>query len=266
LTNNVYSVNYIIDQLDKTKNQLLDLNFEAFLRIALKFYPIISSFQSFTQNNNNDQSKLRSFRSLHFCAESIHEYYSWPYGKRKAMEWMRALHIKRKCEEIIKSVQNISDAKFIEIWSTKSILLWLRSHGYTPLEYQHMTLPCDNDLDKTAESVLTTNYVNSLTPFNRILNNQIYIKIFDKLDETSEDADNDDLIIDVENTHDTTRYKNSKIENRKVESSFNEKANNYIEMCEGSKYVCEQLELVSDFKILDFLIELILKQIIFLNF
>jgi hypothetical protein len=243
---NIYSINYLIDQLDKTKNRLLDLNFEAFLRTALKFYPIVSSLSSLA----HDQSKTRFFRPSSFCASSIHEFYSWPYGKRKAMEWMRALHVKRKCEELIKSVQNDSNEKSIEIWSTKSVLLWLRSHGFTPLEYQHMA--SENDSEKNEKSSLTMSYVNSLTPFNKILTHNNYLKMFDKKSESREQTDKDDsLIIDVVNESDqieNSALRCSKISNQNVEYLLNENTSNYIEMCEGSRYVKEQLNLVSFFK------------------
>ena len=245
---NIYSINYLIDQLDKAKNRLLDLNFEAFLRTALKFYPIISSFSSLA----HDQSKTRFFISSSFCASSINEFYSWPYGKRKAMEWMRALHVKRKCEELIKSVQNDSNEKSIEIWSTKSILLWLRSHGFTPLEYQHMA--SEKDSDKNEKSSLATSYVNSLTPFNKILRDEDYLKMFDKKSENREQTDKDDsLIIDVVNESDqveNSALKSFKISNQYFEYLLNENTSNCIEMCEGSQYVKEQLDLVSFFKVL----------------
>ena len=270
LTNNVYSINYLIDQLDKTKTSLLDLNFEAFLRTALKFYPIISSIQNLTNTNNSEQSKTRYFKPLPFSAQSIHEFYSWPYGKRKAMEWMRALHVKRKCEEIIKLIQNSSDKKTVESWSTKSVLLWLRSHGYTPLEYQHMILPSERekDLDKYGKSVLTTSYVNSLTPFNTILGDQDYLKVFNDKTKWKEQMDNDDnLILDVENNDDQAQILKLKLKSKKssqnIASSFGEKMSNYIEMCEESQYVKEQLDLVSKFLKLNLNFIFTIKNVIF---
>ena len=68
----------------------------------MKQYPIILS-ENYHYYHPNFRHKLP------FAATSIHEFYSWPYAKRKANEWMRALEIKKKCIQMIKASYRLNN-------------------------------------------------------------------------------------------------------------------------------------------------------------
>lgn len=73
------------------------MTFESCLKIAVKQNPIILSNPSQIVENE-----------LPYWANSIHEFYSWSYAKRKAHEWMRALCLKRKSVKLMKEINNLT--------------------------------------------------------------------------------------------------------------------------------------------------------------
>ena len=234
-----FSVDFLSEQLEKSKQQLSRRNFEAFLKIALKCSPIIAPYQN-SNFSDNEEFKNNMPKELPFCAQSIHQFYSWPYAKRKASEWMRALHVKRTCEELIKKDNRSNEESSLKVWSTKSILLWLRSHGHTPLEYQHMLIETKN------EPYALTNYVNSLKPFNKILDQREYTTFFSKLEDSGVDIEIN--VVDDCSQDDAPK---SKVQ-QSLTNKFHLdelKSTNSIEMCEGSLYVREQLETVIFFRV-----------------
>ncbi len=89
--------------------------FENWIKLSLRHFPIVLNFNfetAFTETPN------RRKQNLVFCARTLQEFYMWPYAKRKANEWLRALNIKRFITDKIQ--------KNIPIWSTKAIVLYLR--------------------------------------------------------------------------------------------------------------------------------------------
>lgn len=103
----IYSTEFLVEQLMNKKQEAADIgsveseqaSFESFLKIAMKFYPII-----LTQYYPNYKHKLP------FCASSMQEFYSWSYAKRRANEWLRALYIKRKCIQMLKTSQKLNSS------------------------------------------------------------------------------------------------------------------------------------------------------------
>ena len=244
----VYSVHTLIESLDKNKPMSdSSITFESYLKIALKYYPIVLS----REYSSMDLQRLKF--KYPFCASSMHEFYSWPYAKRKSSEWMRALSIKRKCAHLIKSAKYF-DGSQVDLWSTKSIVIWLRSHGYTPLEYKHMVVSTGTKVDDSSEF----DYVDSLTPLSRLISIDKYLRFVNKsvwLNEENEhslgDGDEESVLIDIVNEVDDRRVKKLGADGKKLDSSSYtenlENKLNRIEMCNGSKYAKEQLDMVRFF-------------------
>ena len=121
----IYSVEHLAEKFNVNTN--FDINhrpiltgasstFENWIKLSLRHFPIVLNFNfetAFTQTPN-----ARRKPNPVFCARTLQEFYMWPYAKRKANEWLRALHIKHFIAENIQ--------KNIPIWSTKSIILYLR--------------------------------------------------------------------------------------------------------------------------------------------
>lgn len=228
----IYSLDYINDLVQKQNENRLEISsFESYLKRALKYYPIIS--------NSTRQNKL----TLPFCARSIHEYYSWPYAKRKASEWIRAVHLKRKCKQLIELSNNSNDIN-IEIWSTKSIVLWLRSHGYSPLEYKHMLLN-ETGINRF-ESIFKSNdfgYVNSFSSLNdlNLFKNFNLNNIYDEENDEIIDVISDNSLINSKKADKKVDIKNLN------EEEFDQNGYNNLEISEECKHIKEQLELVIHF-------------------
>jgi hypothetical protein len=218
------------------------MSYESCLKALLHNYPIFLA-----ENNFN---KPASIALPYLCASSLNEFYSWPYGKRKAIEWMRAVHLRRKCELIL-----LNDAKSEhldnkkQLWSTKRIVLWLRAHGFTPIERQHLTnVACKNEDN--------SGYVNSNVSYKQLVNANCTksIEINELLELTNsyrlpiEDhhAENSDFEeLDVLNVQDMLKKKNKSNESKSklIQNDQDLESNviNKIEMCEGSLYVQELL-------------------------
>lgn len=242
---NVHNLCSVKTVLNNLNCKLETFKFEGLIRQALANYPIINNLEL-----RNFHSKKKR-RHLSFSARSIHEFYSWPYAKRKASEWIRALYIKRKCSQIIESLNDHFKSKLnIQVWSTKCIVLWLRSHGYTPLEYQHMLVLSQFDNQpqiKDDEPYSYLNYVDSLSPLNKLFSNTKNLII--NLAEADISPNDDDCFIDVVNLEDEDPDRKklnaiSILKQRNERGLVNESGLNHVEMCDGSKHVREQLDMV----------------------
>lgn len=140
------------------------------------------------------------------------------------------------------------------VWSTKSVVLWLRSHGYTPLEYQHM-MPQEIliEQEESQDNSDTFHYINSFTPVNRLLSlRESDINDSNKLKDLDKETDEQNMFIDVVGECDEKIPQKRKLENEDTSCNdfvyhgslpdLNEKS--HVEMCSGSKYVKEQIDLV----------------------
>jgi hypothetical protein len=238
----IYSVDSLISkfniEIDSFKNKKSNNNFEDWINKSIKYFPLVLNFNFDESNKHVKQQKYQ----LGFCAKTLHEYYLWPYAKRKANEWLRALHIKRFIlEKLDKDSQPM-----VNIMSTKNIVLYLRSHGYTPLEHQHIA--------RTENS--TYHYVSSLTPIDKLLKkskisidilNEKNVPVIETAVVAAEEED-EQILIDIINDDKNGRankYKSKQSELMIQNNELNYNNDNMIEMCQGSKYVKEQLEIVS---------------------
>lgn len=96
-------------------------------------------------------NNLNYKRFYPFTASSLKEFVSWNVGKRRSSEWSRARAIKK----ILMSAK----IHGIENWNTKAILMYGRSHDYTPYisyglfnrqsEEKKLILTCYSDSDST---------------------------------------------------------------------------------------------------------------------
>ena len=114
----VYSLDSLIASHSQIGSHKL-LSFETVLKVVLKHFPIV--IDSHLSCSTESDSRYFSKQKLPFTATSLDEFYSWPYGKRKASEWIRAVHVRNKCIEILSNL-NISKPIF---WTTKQVLFWL---------------------------------------------------------------------------------------------------------------------------------------------
>lgn len=190
------------------------------MKRIIRKYPLVANF-------NSHISKRSSL--LPFCARNLNDFYKWPYAKRRANEWMRALYVKRKCIEL---------GKIEKAWSTKSIVIWLRSHGYTPLENKHILR--QNQIGSQS------GYVDSLSTLNKLIDlRELNFSDADCRPDLN-DAD-ENFIIDIVNNDEK---KVSNIQNESINTDaecaaeLNDNNENSVDMCEGSKHVKEQLDLV----------------------
>lgn len=199
--------------IESTQSKKSILKFEHLIQKALKHYPIINH-PSF----HLKADRTRKRKKLCFSAQSIHEYYSWPYAKRKANEWIRALHIKRKCFQLLEN----SDEKInYDMWSTKTIVLWLRSHGYTPLEYEHMQVVEFNEkflnIQETPNEFQShLNYVDSLTSLNRLFNSKRLKEKFCQSEKADDGDCDENILIDVVNIEPKEKKKIENTEYKKI--------------------------------------------------
>lgn len=186
-------------------------SFESLLKLVLRRFPLVL-------DNTGNRAKL-----LPFCASSLREYNSWPYGKRRANEWMRAKSIQRECMRLI--VANAMYLKKIEpAWSTKRILLWLRSQGYTPLEPEYV--------ESKKERNDNFEYVSSFATSLQDLIPSVNMNSVLKSDETEE--------VDVinESSNNQGRYNSNKSQ---VESNDDD----CVKTIDEDLYVREQLNMVN---------------------
>lgn len=210
----------LIEKIKCLNLEAKNLKYENLISESLRHYPIIG-----------DYHKKR--RKLSFSAQSIHEFYSWPYAKRRANEWIRAVFIKKKCSYLIEKY----DLKSICPWSTKSIVLWLRSHGYTPLEYQHMQIMSleRKIMNYDENQVLDEfNYVDSLKPVNFIKKDSLW-----KKDSQNE---KDSLFIDIVNIDPNESEKKRPMDQTKFEHKLVFSPKNHLEPCAETKYVQKLLQ------------------------
>lgn len=210
----------LIEKIKCLNLERKSLKYENLVNESLRHYPIIG-----------DNYKKR--RKLPFSAKSIHEFYSWPYAKRRANEWIRAVYIKKKCSYLIDkyNLTNLSP------WTTKSIVLWLRSHGYTPLEYQQMqVMSLERKIINYDENQVLDefHYVDSLQPVNCIKKDNIW-KMYSQ-------NENDSIFIDIVNIDSNESKKKRPMDQTKFDHKviFNQK--NHLEPCAETKYVQKLLE------------------------
>lgn len=258
----IYSVEYLIEKLNKLKeNEPIVLNenitFESFIKLSLNNFPIISGHNS--SNSNSNVNKHKRAMVLPFSASSIHEYYSWPYAKRKAKEWTRAVYVKRKCIQLLNNLNSyFKTNSAIEVWSTKQILLWLRSHGYTPLEYKHMLIgPTwrERQSETESEGAAHLDYVSSYSPINTLFdykNIRMQHSTLKPQQQDSSDEMDEVEIVDVIASNQPSRHGQTKAAacsntGLDYDHEINSNNSNYIQMCPGSLYVKEQLDKVCKF-------------------
>jgi hypothetical protein len=176
------------------------ISFESLVKMAIKTTPIILEEYYYYEAQSSFISRP-SKSKLPFAAASISEFYSWPYAKRKANEWMRALSIRRKCIGMA-----VKARRQIEPWTTKQILLWLRARGHSPLEYHQLSLS-GNDLHENSpykrNNSATLNdeieYVDSHTSITKLTGNltrNLLAGIRDQ--EASNAGTSEDQIVDIE--------------------------------------------------------------------
>ena len=248
--NKIYTINdSLLNDVVKCVNKFD--NYESYLKIAQKYSPIINK----NLNKHN----------LPFCARSLTEYFSWPFAKRRANEWMRALNIKQRANSmIIKSVSRVEcfkkfkkslisilfkkkSSNKISLWSTKKVLTWLRSHGYTPLDNM---VSKKNQLKIVSKSKSTNNdYISSLTPFDKLFNNDIEtIKTNNEVNYNNNNNKNEFIDIIGDNTvldDNLQEIKmNKKIKQKAENLEYNSNYDYLLEMSSGGKYVKEQLNMV----------------------
>lgn len=174
-----------------------------------------------TFGRHNQEEK--NHRTLDLCAQSLHDYYTWPCAKRKAREWMRAVRLKE-----LAATSNPPPP----IWSTKRIVLWLRSHGYTPLEYKNILNPDSSLVDQESPG-----YVSSFTPVNRLFP---FKEISDSSSKQN-NQDDDDEDLDVVSNNES-RFKSGVYRKREEEQERNViDVRNFIEMSPAERYIQEEL-------------------------
>lgn len=222
-----------------------NISFEFFVRQALTSCPLISKAGGDSRGATPQTP---------FSVESVHEFYSWPYPKRKAKEWMRALTLKQKCIQMIDNL-GLSQRVLLK-WSTKQVIMWLRAHGYTPLEYRHMMVRGEDEREN--ENERNFNYVNSFTPINRLFEYKkmssrgTAIGASEKVKTNrdtmvnDEEADNDEFV-DIINEFSTKKQPNEF--NRKEKDAIEKEINkndglNFVEMSTGDRYVHDELDKV----------------------
>ncbi len=215
----LYSPEYL-----ETLNVNLPTTFEACLKQSLRECPIVLA------------EYMPGLKQLYFCARSIQEFYSWPYAKRRAKEWLRALEIKNRCIKIL----SINKKSSVAIWSTKAIVIWLRSHGYTPLEYQHIS-QSGRGVNRKGES-RNEHYVCSLTP---VMQDCGFIH-----DSSGEVESDETEVVDVVGDIKVNRPVNVQPDLNCDDEAFSGSTSwqveeGHLEMCEASRYIKEQLDLLN---------------------
>lgn len=170
-------------------------------------------------------------------ATSIYEYYSWPYGKRKAWEWMRAVRLREMCKA----------EKFTsQLWKTKQIVLWLRAHGYTPLEYKNI-MECEdrfgNENDNSSRSDFS--YVNSYSSISRIFDYK-RCRV-----SRSDDYDESQMLVDLDVVNTTENQDRCDLKPIELVKQMEKQKNTFEnplglhKMTEGEKFIQEELLKVS---------------------
>ena len=141
-----------------------------------------------------------------------------------------------------------SSAKFT-LWSTKRVLIWLRAHGYTPLEHHITKTQCNyktsslnNDEENDENKISNCDYISSLTPYDRLLNNE-----FSNLKPNNEGnrvdfidiIGNNTILEDLDENKDRIKLKKN-AESLELNSNYDY----LLEMSNGAKYVKGQLNVV----------------------
>lgn len=175
-------------------------------------------------------------------ATSMREYFSWPYGKRKAREWMRAVRLREMAANLTSEVV---------AWSTKRVVLWLRAHGHTPLEYKSMTRLNDNDHDddSTLNDTVDLAYVNSYSSIRRLFDyKRCAIKLGDDNEKDATSKTTIDVVTDDTAVADTRRRRCVELETKRAEIESIERERNPnedrfgpIEMTMGERFIQEEL-------------------------
>ncbi len=104
---------------DVTEHSWLDEATKRVLVRQISSFPLICREKDFTQEP--------------YCAKSLEQFKGWPYSKRRAAEWQRALDLKRAV------CQSNSTTEV----STKQIMIWCRKHGHTPSEINTSVVDLD---------------------------------------------------------------------------------------------------------------------------
>ena len=220
----VYTIN---DSLLAGINKSFDFDtYEDYLKVAQKFSPIIC--------------KTAVRHHLPFCAHSVSEYYSWPYAKRKANEWMRSVSVKRKVTSMINKSSVNKDK--LTPWSVKKILIWLRANGYTPLEYDSMQIAYPSLSEKEVnERESKYRYVSSLSPFDELINRDSI-----RFDQTDSGELIDVISCDDSSNGNSLEKRNHNPIGKNVKNEVNSNYDYLIEPTEGGKHVKEQLDVVNE--------------------
>ena len=93
-----------------------------------------------------EQPAFRSCRP--FSAASLDTYRSWSVGKQRCAEWTRA----KAMADIMRQCHYIDDSE--PHWSTKTIMIWCRRHGYSDFEAWLLKSSVDEDV-KELPSTMT---------------------------------------------------------------------------------------------------------------
>nr|KAJ8033857.1 YEATS domain-containing protein 2 [Holothuria leucospilota] len=80
----------------------------------------------------------RKVEELPYAALTLQEFQSWPIGKRRASEWLRALDVRKTAQNLIHKIMDLWEEK---PWNTKKVMRWCRRHGYTPAENDLFSSP-----------------------------------------------------------------------------------------------------------------------------
>lgn len=205
---------YSLERFQNLIDKPIRTSFEIKLKRMLPNCPLI------------DRSNKRDIN----CASSIREYFSWPYGKRKAREWMRAVKLREMCS---------SGTLNGGVWTTKRIVLWLRAHGYTPLEYKNMIAASNEERhDDDLSYVNSYSSISRLFDYKKCRNGKSSVN-----DEESKAVINVlDVVNPIENAKHAREVKRVELESIIQERNPNEDQFNSIEfLTPGEKFIREEL-------------------------
>ena len=96
-----------------------------------------------------------------FSADSLEQYNSWKTIKRRANEWMRAVHIHKQLQQ----------SGLHPTLTTRQIVIWCRYHGYTPLADGHAFCKvCGQQMDMSChDNCNLTNKLSTVSDPGRLI-------------------------------------------------------------------------------------------------
>ncbi|CAH1251255.1 YEATS2 [Branchiostoma lanceolatum] len=66
-----------------------------------------------------------------YCAQTRQQFFGWNIGKQRAAEWQRAVAVRKVIEKVKSSTKKLT----LPTPTTRDIMDWSRTHGYTPSAY-----------------------------------------------------------------------------------------------------------------------------------